>query len=128
MQYRKIRIDFGIIPQILVEHINNELFGASQLSSTYGHFHPKIHGNATWSNQMGRQLCQINFESSDEPKLMKLIQRYCGNIVDVDIKLNQRQIQETNLSNRETQNHIELIDEIIPKNAFISKLGNNNIW
>lgn len=103
-----------------VQDINNriysELFSSSSGMSCGGRMLPKIEGfNCTWINSeqlMGAYVdAQFTFASSEEKKVMKIIDKYGGQVITTRADLNQNQIKETNHSGKE--NEVERVNEII---------------
>ena len=80
---------------------------------------PKIEGFAcTWVRDPSCRgfYAQFQFASSEENKVMRLIEKYGGKMVNPDLCLHQNQIEETNSSGK--TNQIELANEIIKANSF----------
>ena len=105
-----------------VQDINNriysELFSSSSGMSCGGRMLPKIEGfNCTWINSdhlMGAYVdAQFTFASSEEKKVMRILDRYGGQIINVRADLNQNQIAERNLSNTGKSLDVERVNEII---------------
>lgn len=107
---KKLCFRFDNIPR---EIINAELFRPTQIQVGSRPV-PHVFGNATWiSHPIFRNIsyCQINFSSSDEKKVMRIIRKYGGVLVPIRKELNQWQITETNLSGKTF--NIELANEIL---------------
>ena len=91
------------LPQ--VQDINNriysELFSGSSGMSCGGRMLPKVEGfNCTWINSdhlMGAYVdAQFTFASSEEKKVMRIIDRHGGKIIDTRTDLNQNSFTEKN--------------------------------
>ena len=106
------------LPQI--QDINNRLYsemfaGGSGMTSG-ARMLPKIEGfNCTWINNegiMGRYVdAQFTFASAEEKKVMRIISKYGGQVVNVRSDLIQWGQTETNGSGKELQ--IERVNEIL---------------
>jgi len=82
---------------------------------------PKIEGfNCTWiKDPNGRGFyAQFTFASSEEKKVMNIIKKYDGKIVDPDLQLHQYQIEETDQTNTGRKHQIELANEILKAKSF----------
>ena len=106
------------LPQI--QDINNriysEMFSDKSNIQVGARYLPKIEGfNCTWINSdriMGAYVdAQFTFASSEEKKVMRIINRHGGKIVNVRTDLNQNSFTETNLSGKE--NEVERVNEVI---------------
>ena len=106
------------LPQI--QDINNriysELFSGSSNTQVGARMLPKVEGfNCTWINSdriMGAYVdAQFTFASSEEKKVMRIIDRHGGKIIDTRTDLNQNSFTETNLSGKE--NEVERVNEVI---------------
>ena len=106
------------LPQI--QDINNriysELFSGSSNTQVGARMLPKVEGfNCTWisdkSNYGAYVDAQFTFASSEEKKVMRIIDRHGGKIINVREDLNQNCFTETNLSGKE--NEIERVNEVI---------------
>ena len=106
------------LPQI--QDINNriysELFSGSSNTQVGARMLPKIEGfNCTWIDSgrlMGAYVdAQFTFASSEEKKVMRIIDRHGGKIIDTRTDLNQNSFTETNLSGKE--NEVERVNEVI---------------
>lgn len=105
--WKKMAIDFGLTPQ---KELRDAFARGTQLNSSYRY----IRGNITWRKHpiFGRNtIAQVAFASSDEPKVMRIINKYGGKIVSLKDNSTQRGIEETNLSGKTL--NIELVDEYI---------------
>ena len=112
---KKICIDFGLTPRQVIDH---ELFRESQLARI-----SFVEGNCTWREhpkyKNGFQTyAQIVFASADEWKVMRVMNKYGGKIIDPDLDLNQYQIEETDQTNTGMKHQIELATEIFKGNNF----------
>ena len=106
------------LPQI--QDINNriysEMFSDKSNIQVGARYLPKVEGfNCTWINSdriMGAYVdAQFTFASSEEKKVMRIINRHGGKIVNVRTDLNQNSFTETNLSGKE--NEVERVNEVI---------------
>ena len=106
------------LPQI--QDINNriysEMFSEKSDIQVGARYLPKIEGfNCTWINSdriMGAYVdAQFTFASSEEKKVMRIINRHGGKIVNARTDLNQNSIKEINLSGKE--NEVEQVNEVI---------------
>ncbi len=103
--WKKMAINFGLTPQFIIA----EAFKMGcQLNSAYRY----IRGNITWRKDpiFHRTIAQVAFASSDEPKLMRIINKFGGKIIPLKDN-HQRGIEETTLSGKTL--NIELVDEYI---------------
>jgi len=105
-----------------VQDINNriysELFSSSSGMSCGGRMLPKIEGfNCTWINSdhlMGAYVdAQFTFASSEEKKVMKIIDKYGGHIITTRIDLNQNAMKEINNTTTGKEIEVERVNEII---------------
>ena len=103
-----------------IQDINNriysEMFSGSSNTQVGARMLPKIEGfNCTWINSdrlMGAYVdAQFTFASSEEKKVMRIIDRHGGKIIDTRTDLNQDSFTETNLSGKETE--VERVNEVI---------------
>ena len=103
-----------------IQDINNriysELFAGSSNTQVGARMLPKVEGfNCTWINSdriMGAYVdAQFTFASSEEKKVMRIIDRHGGKIINVRENLNQNCFTETNLSGKE--NEVERVNEVI---------------
>ena len=108
------------LPQ--VQDINNriysELFSSSSGMSCGGRMLPKIEGfNCTWISDKsiyGQYVdAQFTFASSEEKKVMRILDKYGGKIVNVRTDLNQNAMKETNNTNTGKSLDVERVNEII---------------
>ena len=106
------------LPQI--QDINNrlysELFAGESGMECGARMLPKIEGfNCTWINNegiMGRYVdAQFTFASAEEKKVMRIISKYGGQVVNVRSDLKQWGQTETNGSGKELE--IERVNEIL---------------
>lgn len=80
---------------------------------------PKIEGfDCTWIRDPSCRgfYAQFNFASGEEKKVMRLIEKYGGKIVNPDLPLGQCTIEEIDGSGK--TNQVELANEIIKANSF----------
>ncbi len=80
---------------------------------------PKIEGfNCTWIRDPSCSgfYAQFTFANGEEKKVMKIIEKYGGKLVNPDLRLNQYQIEEINSSGK--TNQIELANEILKGDSF----------
>ena len=106
------------LPQI--QDINNriysELFGGATKTQVGARLLPKIEGfNCTWISDKsiyGQYVdAQFTFAGSEEKKVMKIIDKHGGKIINVREDLNQNSFTETNLSGKENQ--VERVKEVL---------------
>ena len=111
-----------------IQDINNriysELFTQQSTVQIGSRMLPKIEGfNATWINNerpMGAYVdVQFTFASSEESKVMKIIKKHSGQIIDVRKDLNQFGQTETNNSNTGKEYEIERAEEILQAKDFV---------
>ena len=111
------------LPQI--QDINNRIYSkmfASESGMTSGaRMLPKIEGfNCTWVNSdhlMGSYVDgQFTFAGGEEKKVMKIIDKFGGQIIDIKSDLNQNEIKETNGSGLKVP--VELVNEILRAKDF----------
>ena len=105
-----------------VQDINNriysELFSSSSGMSCCGRMLPKIEGfNCTWINSdhlMGAYVdAQFTFASSEEKKVMRILDKYGGKIVNVRTDLVQNATKERNNTTTGKEIEVERVNEII---------------
>ena len=105
-----------------VQDINNriysELFSSSSGMSCGGRMLPKVEGfNCTWINSdhlMGAYVdAQFTFASSEEKKVMRIIDKYGGQIITTRIDLNQNAMKEINNTTTGKEIEVERVNEII---------------
>ena len=103
-----------------IQDINNriysELFAGSSNTQVGARMLPKVEGfNCTWINSdriMGAYVdAQFTFASSEERKVMRIIDRHGGKIINTREDLHQNSFTETNLSGKE--NEVERVNEVI---------------
>ena len=113
------------LPQI--QDINNrlysEIFAGSSGMSCGGMMLPKIENfNCTWINNegiMGRYVdAQFTFASSEDKKVMRIIERYGGTVIDTRDDLVQNGQTETNLTNTGIETQFENIAETLRARDF----------
>ena len=102
-----------------IQDVNNRMY--SELSSgdsgmTAGAKHlPRIEGfNCTWRNDEKNPqytIAQFTFASGEERKVMKIVEKYGGTVIESRADLNQWQFDETNLSGKTYQ--VENVNETI---------------
>ena len=105
------------LPQI--QDINNRMYselfsGDSGMTAGAKHL-PRIEGfNCTWRNDEKNPqftIAQFTFASGEERKVMKIVEKYGGQIIESRADLNQWQFDETNLNGITSQ--VENVNEII---------------
>ena len=104
--WKKMAIDFGLTPQ---KELRDAFQKGTQLNSTQRY----IRGNITWRKHpiyLRNTIAQVAFASSDEPKVMRIINKFRGKIIALN-DTNQRTREETNLSGKTL--NIEMVDEYI---------------
>ena len=103
-----------------IQDINNriysEMFSGASNTQIGARLLPKVEGfNCTWisdkSNYGNYVDAQFTFASSEERKVMRIIDRHGGKIIDTRTDLNQNSFTETNLSGKE--NEVERVNEVI---------------
>ena len=103
-----------------IQDINNriysEMFSGSSNTQVGARMLPKVEGfNCTWINSdriMGAYVdAQFTFASSEERKVMKIIDKHGGKIIDTRTDLKQNYFTEINLSGKETE--VERVNEVI---------------
>ena len=103
-----------------IQDVNNriysELFAGSSNTQVGARMLPKVEGfNCTWisdkSNYGSYVDAQFTFASSEERKVMRIIDRHGGKIINVREDLNQNCFTETNLSGKE--NEVERVNEVL---------------
>ena len=85
---------------------------------------PHIDGNITfqkdprfpWATNMF--LAQVNFRSSDERKVMRIMNKYGGQVVQLREELHQRGQEETDCTTRGTLHSFENVHELISHRSF----------
>lgn len=85
---------------------------------------PYIDGNITfqkdprfpWASNCF--MAQVNFRSSDESKVMRIMNKWGGQAVQLREDLRQRGTEETNLTNTAKEETFEIIDELISHRSF----------
>ncbi len=110
--FKKIAIDFGLTPQ---KELVDAFTRGTQLNSSYRY----IRGNITWRKHPifhRNTIAQIAFASSDEPKVMRIIQKFGGKIIPLKENSLQYGIEETNLSGKTI--NTELVNEYIREDFF----------
>ena len=105
------------LPQI--QDINNRMYselfsGDSGMTAGAKHL-PRIEGfNCTWRNDEKNPqytIAQFTFASGEERKVMKIVEKYGGQIIESRADLNQWQFDETNLNGITSQ--VENVNETI---------------
>ncbi len=105
------------LPQI--QDINNRMYselfsGDSGMTAGAKHL-PRIEGfNCTWRNDEKNPqytIAQFTFASGEERKVMKIVEKYGGQIIESRADLNQWAFDETNLSGKTYQ--VENVNETI---------------
>jgi len=103
-----------------IQDINNriysEMFSGASNTQIGARLLPKVEGfNCTWisdkSNYGNYVDAQFTFASSEERKVMRIIDRHGGKIIDTRTDLNQNSFTETNLSGKENQ--VERVNEVL---------------
>lgn len=105
------------LPQI--QDINNRMYSelfSGDSGMTVGAKHlPRIEGfNCTWRNDEKNPqytIAQFTFASGEERKVMKIVEKYGGQIIESRADLNQWAFDETNLSGKTSQ--VENVNETI---------------
>ena len=105
------------LPQI--QDINNRMYselfsGDSGMTAGAKHL-PRIEGfNCTWRNDEKNPqytIAQFTFASGEERKVMKIVEKYGGTVIESRADLNQWQFDETNLNGITSQ--VENVNETI---------------
>ena len=103
-----------------IQDVNNriysELFAGKSNQQMGARMLPRVEGfNCTWINNegnMGRYVdAQFTFAGSEEKKVMRIIDRHGGKIINTREDLHQNSFTETNLSGKE--NEVERVNEVI---------------
>ena len=103
-----------------IQDINNriysEMFAGASNTQVGARMLPRIEGfNCTWINSdriMGAYVdAQFTFASSEEKKVMRIIDRHGGKIINTREDLHQNSFTETNLSGKENQ--VERVNEVL---------------
>lgn len=102
-----------------IQDINNRMYSelfSGDSGMTVGAKHlPRIEGfNCTWRNDEKNPqytIAQFTFASGEERKVMKIVEKYGGQIIESRADLNQWQFDETNLSGKVYQ--VENVNETI---------------
>ena len=102
-----------------IQDINNRMYselfsGDSGMTAGAKHL-PRIEGfNCTWRNDEKNPqftIAQFTFASGEERKVMKIVEKFGGQVIDSRADLNQWQFDETNLSGKTYQ--VENVNETI---------------
>ena len=102
-----------------IQDINNRMYselfsGDSGMTAGAKHL-PRIEGfNCTWRNDEKNPqytIAQFTFASGEERKVMKIVEKYGGTVIESRADLNQWQFDETNLSGKTYQ--VENVNETI---------------
>ncbi len=122
--YKKVCFDIGFMPR---EWANSQLIdgGTVRIGTR---LQPRIHTNITWITDPRdptgmKTLAQCNFESSDENRIMRVARKWGWKIVDINPKMNQRGIEESDNTSRGIVHNVELVDEVIPKTTLADYIG-----
>ena len=102
-----------------IQDINNrmysELFSGASGMSVGAKNLPRIEGfNCTWRNDEKNPqftIAQFTFASGEERKVMKIVEKYGGTVIESRTDLNQWQFDETNLSGNSYQ--VENVNETL---------------
>ena len=98
------------------EMIHGRLTRPTQLNAGFGHKIPYINCNITSLTQdmFGRRIIQLNYESSDEKKLLRELDIMHGKVLDIQRHdVNQYSIQETNNNESGKTLNVHVVDEIL---------------
>jgi len=85
---------------------------------------PHIDGNITFQKDprfpwaTNCFMAQVNFRNSDEPKVMRIVHKWGGKIVQLREDLGQRGITETDNTNTGKEHSIEIVNELISHRSF----------
>tara|TARA_R110002033_G_scaffold30756_2_gene67711 strand:+ start:624 stop:1049 length:426 start_codon:yes stop_codon:yes gene_type:complete len=102
-----------------IQDVNNRMYselfsGDSGMTAGAKHL-PRIEGfNCTWRNDEKNPqytIAQFTFASGEERKVMKIVEKYGGTVIESRADLNQWQFDETNLSGKTYQ--VENVNETI---------------
>jgi len=107
--FKKIAIDFGLTPQ---KELREAFARGTQLNSSYRY----IRGNITWRKHpifLRNTIVQIAFASSDEPKVMRIMQKFGGKIVPLKENSNQIGREETDNTSVGNTHNFEQVNEYI---------------
>jgi hypothetical protein len=102
-----------------IQNINNRMYSKLFADSSTVHvgarYLPKVEGfNCTWRNDEKNPqftIAQFTFASGEERKVMKIIEKYNGQIIPSREDLNQWEIEEFNQTNTGKENRIENVNE-----------------
>ena len=103
-----------------IQDINNRLYSDIFSGASYtqigARMLPRVEGfNCTWISDKsiyGQYVdAQFTFAGSEEKKVMKIIDKHGGKIINVREDLNQNSFTETNLSGKENQ--VERVNEVL---------------
>ena len=102
-----------------IQDVNNRMYselfsGDSGMTAGAKHL-PRVEGfNCTWRNDEKNPqytIAQFTFASGEERKVMKIVEKYGGTVIESRADLNQWQFDETNLSGKTYQ--VENVNETI---------------
>ena len=123
-RYKKLNIDFGVqINHPQGRELIAEEFTRPKQMTIGPRPEPFIDGNITfqkdprfpWTNKF---LAQVNFRSSDEWKVMRMVTKYGAHIVQLREDLQQRGHEETDNTNTGKLHSFECVDEMISHGSF----------
>ena len=120
--YKKLNISFrGFIDR---ELIAEEFTRPTQIQIGVRPL-PHIDGNITFQKDPNIPwasncfLAQVNFRSSDESKVMRIMNKYGGTVVKLREEMHQRGQEETDNNSIGKTHSFENVDELIMQNSFV---------
>jgi hypothetical protein len=116
--YKKLNVAFGgfVSRELIADEFTRATrtqIGARPL--------PEVDTNITFQKHpvySNMFMAQLNFRSSYEGKVLRMIHKWGGKPVQIREDLSQRGITETDNTNRGTQHSIEIADELISHRCF----------
>jgi len=119
--YKKLNISFA-------GFLNRELIAEEFTRPTQIQIGPRVQphidGNITfqkdprfpWATNMF--MAQVNFRSSDESKVMRIMNKYGGKVVQLREELHQRGHEETDNTSTGKEHNFECVNELISHRSF----------
>jgi len=107
--FKKMAIDFGLTPQ---KELRDAFAKGCQLNSSFRY----IRGSITWRKHpifLRNTIAQVAFPSSDEPKIMRIINKFGGKIVPIKEGSVQHGREETDNTSVATHHNYEAVNEYI---------------
>ncbi|MDH3834388.1 MAG: hypothetical protein OES34_09555 [Nitrosopumilus sp.] len=119
--YKKLNISFA-------GFLNRELIAEEFTRPTQIQIGPRVQphidGNITFQKDPARPwaincfMAQVNFRSSDEHKVMRIMNKYGGKVVQLREELHQRGHEETDNTSKGKEYNFECVDELISHRSF----------